>query len=60
MQSLSSVTGFRVSVPPPHRWNRSVQRAVWTVAVMVVTGIYLLLGIGLVSGLALAVGAVVK
>ncbi len=60
MQGLSSVTGFRVSVPPPHRWHRSVQRAVWTTAVVVVMTIYLLLGIGLVSGLALAVNAVVK
>jgi len=60
MQGLSSISGFRVSVPPPHRWRRSVQRVVWTTAVMTVIGIYLLLGFGLVTGLALAVGAVVR
>ena len=60
MQVPLNVTNFRVSVPPPHRWRRSVQQAVWTTAVVTVVGIYLLLGFGLVSGLALAIGAVVK
>ncbi len=60
MQVPSNITSFRISVPPLYRWHHSARRAVWTAAVVVVVGIYLLLGIGLVSGLALTIGALVK
>lgn len=60
MQVPLNMTNFRVSVPPLYRWHRSLRRAVWTTAVIVVATIYLLLGIGLVGGLTLALSALVQ
>jgi len=60
MQMPSIFTGYRMSVPPLYRWNKGLRRAIWTSAVIVVASIYLLMTIGLASGLALALGALVK
>ncbi len=60
MQMPTFFPGSRLSFPPLYRWNKSLRRAIWTTAVVVVSTIYLLLAIGVVGGLALVLGALVK
>ncbi len=56
MQMPTISTGIRLSFPPLYRWHKSLRRAIWVGAVVTVACIYLLMTVGLVSGLAVVFG----
>ncbi len=60
MQVPSTFSGLQISISPLSHWHPIIRRAILSGAVIVVTGIYILLGIGLLSGLALAVNALAQ
>lgn len=60
MQMPTLFPASRLSFPPLYRWNKSLRRVIWTAAVIGVAAVYLLMAAGVVSGLALAVGTVVR
>lgn len=60
MQVPSTLNRLQISVSPLSHWHPVIRRVILSGAVVVVTGIYILLGVGLLSGLALAANALTQ
>jgi len=60
MQVPSTLNGLQISVSPLSHWHPIIRRAILSGAIVVVAGIYILLGVGLLSGFALAIDALAQ